>query len=212
MVAMTKEEILEKIEKTVNVCKKCRLYKTANHAVPGEGSLNAKIIFVGEAPGFNEDREGRPFVGRAGLLLEDLLRGIGLKRSDVWIGNVIKHRPPDNRDPMVDELRACRPYLYDQIRAIKPKLIVPLGRFAMAEYLPDAKISEVHGKVFRFLEYTILPLYHPAAALRSEAVLRELKADFRKIVPAFKMPLETIPRWGKSASEGGQAQMLLYNL
>jgi DNA polymerase len=209
---MKKEEILEKIEKTVATCKKCRLYRTASRVVPGEGSPSAKIVFVGEAPGFNEDREGRPFVGRAGQLLDDLLRDIGLKRSDVWIGNVIKHRPPDNRDPMVDELRACRPYLSDQIKAISPRLIVPLGRFAMAEYLIDAKISEVHGKTFRVLEYAVLPLYHPAAALRSEAVLRELRADFRRIVPAFKAPLESLPRWGKSeAPDGGDAQMLLFN-
>jgi len=207
-----KEEILEKIEKTVITCKKCRLYRTATKAVPGEGNPNAKIVFVGEAPGFNEDKQGRPFVGRAGQLLDDLLREIGLKRADVWIGNVIKHRPPENRDPMVDELRACRPYLSDQIKAISPKLIVPLGRFAMAEYLSDAKISEVHGKVFRVLEYAVLPLYHPAAALRSEAVLRELKSDFRKIVPAFKAPLENLPRWGKAAvPDGGEAQMLLFS-
>ena len=209
---MTKEEILKKIEQAVITCKKCRLYRTATKAVPGEGSPNAKIVFVGEAPGFNEDKQGKPFVGRAGQLLDELLREIGLKRTDVWIGNVIKHRPPDNRDPMVDELRACRPYLSDQLKAIKPKLIVPLGRFAMAEYLSDAKISEVHGKAYRVSEYVVLPLYHPAAALRSEAVLRELKADFRKIVPAFKANLESLPRWGKaSAPEGGEAQMLLFS-
>lgn len=210
---MTKEEILEKIERAVIGCKKCRLYRTAGRPVPGEGNPNAKIIFVGEAPGFNEDREGRPFVGRAGQLLDELLREIGLKRTDVWIGNVIKHRPPDNRDPMVDELRACRPYLEDQIKAIKPKLIVTLGRFAMAQYLPDAKISEIHGKAYRVGEYAVLPLYHPAAALRAEAVLKELRSDFRKIVPAYKASLESLPRFGKAAvPEGGDSQMFLFAL
>ena len=190
---MTKEEILEKIEKVVKSCQKCRLYKTAERAVPGEGNPHAKIAFVGEAPGFNEDKEGRPFVGRAGKLLDELLKEIGLKRSDVWIGNVVKHRPPENRDPMVDEIRACRPYLLDQIRSISPKLLVTLGRFAMAEYLPEAKISEVHGQAFRVNEYVVLPLYHPAAALRSENVSRELRQDFRRIVQGFKTSLDEIP-------------------
>lgn len=207
---MTKEEILEKIEKAVVICKKCRLYKTAKHAVPGEGNRGAKIVFVGEAPGFNEDAQGRPFVGRSGALLDELLRGIGLKRSDIWIGNVIKHRPPENRDPMVDEMRACRPFLADQIKAIKPKIIVTLGRFALTEYLPEAKISEVHGQAFRAGGFIIFPLYHPAAALRSEAVARELRSDFKKIVSVFKSPIESIPVWNKLIKEGGESQMNLF--
>ncbi|MCL5003823.1 MAG: uracil-DNA glycosylase [Patescibacteria group bacterium] len=209
---MTKDEILKKIEQAVVTCKKCRLYRTANHAVPGEGSLNAKIVFVGEAPGYNEDVQGRPFVGRAGNLLDTLLRNIGLKRQDVWIGNIIKHRPPDNRDPMVDELRACRPFLADQVRAINPKVIVTLGRFAMAEYLPEAKISEVHGQAFRVGEHVVIPLYHPAAALRSESVLRDLKEDFRKIVRVYKTKSEEIPRYKESEAPAGESQMLLFNL
>lgn len=207
---MTKEEILQKIEKAVVECRKCRLYKTASHAVPGEGNINAKIVFVGEAPGYNEDQQGRPFVGRAGQLLDELLRGIGLKRSDVWIGNIIKHRPPENRDPMVDELRSCRLFLSDQIRAIKPKMIATLGRFAMNEYLPEAKISEVHGKAFKVGEYLVFPLYHPAAALRSEGVMSELRADFRKMVSAFKAPPESFAIWGKLSEDGGESQMPLF--
>lgn len=210
---MTKEEILQKIEAAVRVCKKCRLCKTATHAVPGEGNPSARIAFVGEAPGYNEDQQGRPFVGRAGQLLEELLGSIGLKRRDVWIGNVIKHRPPENRDPMVDELRACLPYLNDQIKAIKPKLLVPLGRYAMATYLPEAKISEVHGRAFRVGEIIVLPLYHPAAALRSEAVASELRADFRKIVTVFKSPAEEIPRYQNRAPLGApENQMMLFSL
>ena len=209
---MTKEEILEKIESAVESCRKCRLYKTATHGVPGEGNPQAKIVFVGEAPGFNEDREGRPFVGQAGRLLDELLEDIGLKRRDVWIGNVIKHRPPENRDPMIDELRACRPYLLDQIKIIKPKLLVTLGRFAMAEYLPNAKISEVHGQAFRVNEYVVMPLYHPAAALRSGNVARELKQDFRKIVQVFKTPPEKIPFYGEKKVGGAEVQMMLFSL
>ena len=112
---MNKIDLLLQIEKAVKKCKKCRLCRTATNAVPGEGNPNAKIAFVGEAPGFNEDKQGRPFVGRAGQLLDDMLKGIGLKREDVWIGNIIKHRPPENRDPMVDEVRACSPYLDAQL-------------------------------------------------------------------------------------------------
>lgn len=208
---MTRDEILQKIEKTVLACKKCRLYKTASRAVPGEGSPGAKIVFVGEAPGYNEDVQGRPFVGRAGLLLDELLKSIGLKRSDVWIGNIIKHRPPDNRDPMVDELRACVPYLADQIKALKPQLLVTLGRFAMAEYLPAAKISELHGQAFRVGELVVLPLYHPAAALRSEAVSRELRSDFRKIAAVFKTPVEAIPRYRSNLEAATpENQMMLF--
>ncbi len=210
---MTRDEILQKIEKAVIACKKCRLYKTANQAVPGEGNPQAKIVFIGEAPGYNEDAQGRPFVGRAGALLDDLLRLIGLKRADVWIGNIIKHRPPENRDPMVDELRACSPYLVDQIKAIKPRLLVTLGRFAMAEYLPDGKISDLHGRAFRVGELVIFPLYHPAAALRSEAVARELRSDFRKIVTVFKTPTEEIPRYHSKQEDGApENQMMLFSL
>lgn len=210
---MTREEILAKIEKAVLTCRKCRLYRTATRAVPGEGNPNAKIVFIGEAPGYNEDVQGRPFVGRAGALLEELLRSIGLKRSDVWIGNIIKHRPPDNRDPMVDELRACLPYLNDQVKALRPKLLVTLGRFALSAYLPTAKISEVHGKPYRVGEMIILPLYHPAAALRSEGVDRELRTDFRRIVKIFGMPLTEIPRYASVAdSSAPENQMMLFSL
>lgn len=210
---MTREEILSKIEKAVLSCKKCRLYRRATRAVPGEGNPNAKIVFVGEAPGYHEDIQGRPFVGRAGSLLDELLQTIGLKRSDVWIGNIIKHRPPDNRDPMADELRACQPYLNDQIRALRPKLLITLGRFALSAYLPAAKISEVHGQPFRVLEMIVLPLYHPAAALRSEGVARELRTDFRRIAKIFETPLEEIPRYSSNSDTSvAENQMMLFSL
>lgn len=178
---MSDPRLLEQLAKEIDRCRKCRLWRTRTKAVPGHGNPKAKVLFVGEAPGFNEDRQGIPFCGAAGKLLDKLLAHSGLKREDVWIGNVIKCRPPENRDPMVDELRTCSPYLVSQIGAISPKLIVTLGRFAMAHFLSDVKISEAHGKVYRVGKYLILPLYHPAAALRSEGVLRELERDFKQI-------------------------------
>lgn len=207
---MTKEELLSQIEKAVKSCRKCRLYRTATKAVPGAGNPNSKIIFVGEAPGYNEDQQGLPFVGRAGKLLDEMLSEIGLKRADVWVGNIIKHRPVDNRDPMVDEIKACRPYTLDQIKAINPKIIVTLGRFAMDIFLSGAKISEVHGKPFRVSSRIIFPLYHPAAALRSDSVLRELKEDFRKLARASKLKEEEIPFFKNDDNPGNSSQMNLF--
>ncbi len=154
--------------------------------VPGEGNPDAKVIFIGEAPGFNEDQKGIPFCGAAGLLLDDLLASIGLKRSDVWIGNVIKCRPPENREPMVDEIRSCSPYLEMQIKALKPKLIITLGRYAMDHFVKGLQISKDHGTPKRVGDWVILPLYHPAAALRSTGVMTILKKDFRKIPEILK--------------------------
>ena len=208
---MTKEELILQIEKALKVCKKCRLYRTATHVVPGSGNHQAKIVFIGEAPGFNEDQQGLPFVGRAGRLLDELLSDINLKRSDVWVGNVVKHRPPENRDPMVDEGRACRPFILDQIKAINPRVIATLGRFAMEVFLPGAKISEIHGRPFRLGSRVVLPLYHPAAALRSDSVLRELREDFRHLVRVSKMKEESIPLF-KIGSDAPSAQIGLFAL
>lgn len=207
---MTKEDLLTQIAKAVQGCRKCRLYRTATQAVPGEGSAGARVVFVGEAPGFNEDQQGRPFVGRAGQLLEELLSEIGLKRPDVWIGNVIKHRPPENRDPMLDELRSCRSYVFDQIKAINPRIVVTLGRFAMEVFLPQAKISAVHGHPFRVSGRVIFPLYHPAAALRSESVLRELRSDFRRLPAVVKLQEEEIPVYGNSTTTVSERQISLF--
>lgn len=209
---MTKEELLSQIEKAVISCRKCRLYRTATRAVPGVGNPNSKIVFIGEAPGFNEDQQGLPFVGRAGKLLDEMLSEIALKRADIWIGNIIKHRPPDNRDPMIDEVRSCKPFVLDQIKAINPKLIATLGRFAMDVFLPGAKISEVHGKPFRVSSRIIFPLYHPAAALRSDSVLRELKEDFRKLARASNLKEEEIPFFGSGANSGDPSQMNFFSL
>ncbi|MEA2020451.1 MAG: uracil-DNA glycosylase [Patescibacteria group bacterium] len=173
--------ILRQVRKQIQRCDKCRLARTRTNTVPGEGPKDAEVAFVGEAPGYNEDREGRPFVGKAGKLLDKLLRSVQISRKDVWIGNVIKCRPPNNRSPHVDELRACEPYLDLQLREISPKVVCTLGRYATEHFLGDIKISEVHGTPFNAGRFVVFPLFHPAAALRSKNVKRELQEDFRKI-------------------------------
>ncbi len=148
----------------------------------GEGNLDTLVMFIGEAPGFYEDKLMRPFVGRAGKLLDRLIGAAGWKREDVYISNIVKRRPPENRDPLPEEIEAYKPYLAREIEIINPKIIAPLGRFSMNYFLPDAKISKDHGKVFRMKGIRlIMPLYHPAAALRSTSVLQELEKDFAKL-------------------------------
>lgn len=186
---MNKQELLEQIEKNVLKCKKCRLCENVLNAVPGEGNINAKLVFVGEAPGAQEDATGRPFVGRAGKLLDKLLVDIGMNREDVWIGNIIKHRPPNNRDPLPDELSACSPYLTMQLKAISPLLIVTLGRFSMNYFYAAGKISRDHGNLLTVGDYNIFPIYHPAAALRNRNFAKALVQDFRRI-PEILVNLE----------------------
>ena len=176
---------LNEIACQVKQCQRCPLYKTANKAVPGQGNSGAKIMFIGEAPGYNEDQQGVPFCGAAGNLLDKLLASIGLKREAVFIGNVIKHRPPQNRDPLPTEIKACQPYLDQQIEIIDPKVIVTLGRFAMNLFLPGEYISQIHGQtryaVYLGKKYVIMPLYHPAAALRNSKVMEATQEDFQKL-------------------------------
>lgn len=174
-------ELLTQIDRVISTCHNCRLWRTANHAVPGEGSGVAKIMFVGEGPGYHEDKLGRPFVGRAGNLLDRLLLKNGLRREEVFITNVVKHRPPENRAPMKDEVRSCLPYLLQQIRIINPKVIVPLGLSALGVFIKDKSISELHGHPLKIGNRIILPLFHPAAALRSGSVLKILEKDFRDL-------------------------------
>lgn len=184
------EEDLEDIRKEVLNCRKCGLCNTRTNPVVGEGNPKAKIMFVGEAPGFNEDRMGRPFCGAAGRVLDELLESIGIKRGDVYISNLLKCRPPGNRDPQKEEISACSPFLERQIEIIKPKIICPLGRysmrFLMEKYgLKDKiePISRIHGKVFEvsslFQEIKIIPLYHPAVATYNINMKEVLKRDFR---------------------------------
>lgn len=172
---------LEALHQEVRQCTKCPLWQGRTLAVPGEGPPNAPVMFVGEAPGFHEDRQGRPFVGAAGAFLNELLASIGLKREDVYITNIIKCRPPGNRDPYMDEIEACSPYLDRQVALIRPKVIVTLGRYSLAHWLPNAKISQAHGKPIRVGDLVIFPIYHPAAALHQPALKRTVEEDFRKL-------------------------------
>jgi DNA polymerase len=172
---------LQKIADEVNVCTKCPLHQGRTRAVPGEGPLNADIMFIGEAPGRNEDMQGRPFVGQAGRLLEQLLTEIGLTRDDVWIGNVVKCRPPNNRDPEPEEIAACSMYLERQIALLQPKVIATLGRYSMEKFFPGARITKVHGQAKRAGDRVLIPLFHPAYVLRNMSALPDAERDMRKI-------------------------------
>jgi len=154
--------------------------------VPGEGPENAEIVFIGEAPGFHEDQQGRPFVGAAGKFLEELLESIGLTRKDVFIANVIKCRPPGNRDPLPEEINACRPFLDRQIELIQPKLVVTLGRFSMARAFPKARISRIHGQPRKIGGVLYYPMYHPAAALHQPSLRSVVKEDMLRIPELIK--------------------------
>ena len=175
------EEMLKEIAAEVSICSRCDLCKGRTKAVPGEGSPHAKILFIGEGPGFHEDRQGRPFVGPSGQFLEELLKSIGLKRSDVFITNVVKCRPPENRDPLPVEINACDDYLERQIAALKPLVIVTLGRVSMAKFFGGEKISVIHGRPRKKDGYVCIPMFHPAAALRTESYKIALREDFKKI-------------------------------
>ena len=174
---------LEAIAAEVRDCTRCRLHVGRTRSVPGEGNPSTEVVFVGEGPGFNEDRQGRPFVGRAGDLLVKLLGSIGWRREDVFITNIVKCRPPDNRDPEPDEIAACAPYLVRQLEILDPAMVVTLGRHSMGRFMPGARISQAHGTVRPADPATgardalVFAMYHPAAALRTPAIERESYAD-----------------------------------
>lgn len=178
---MDAAEELAQIAAEVKVCTLCKLHRGAIKAVPGEGPAGAKIMFIGEAPGFNEDRQGRPFVGAAGQFLSELLALAGLRRQDVFITNVVKHRPPNNRDPEPDEIAACGLYLERQISAIDPRVIVTLGRFSMAKWFPNERISRIHGQPRWAAGRLIVPMMHPAAALHQPQNRPLIEADFERL-------------------------------
>jgi len=182
---MDKQKELEKIAQEVKACQTCSLAKSAIHPVPGSGNPNAEIMLIGEAPGYWEDQKGIPFVGPAGKLLDELLTSIDLSRERVFVTNVLKHRPPGNRDPLPEEVKTCQPFLERQINIIQPKAIITLGRFAMYHFLPLGKISRDHGQG-KIIEYAgrrliLIPMFHPAAALRAGEVDRQLREDFKKV-------------------------------
>jgi uracil-DNA glycosylase len=178
---------LEAIAAEVRDCTRCRLHATRTRAVPGEGDPSTEVVFVGEGPGQNEDREGRPFVGRAGGLLVNLLAHIGWTRDDVFITNIVKCRPPGNRDPEPDEVEACAPYLHRQLEVLDPAMIVTLGRHSMGRFMPGARISQAHGTVSPAdpstgaEDATVFAMYHPAAALRTPAIETESYEDVARI-------------------------------
>lgn len=197
---MSAQADLTQIAAEVNACTRCKLHRSRTRAVPGEGPAEARLMFIGEGPGFHEDQQGRPFVGAAGQFLEELLALIGLKREQVFITNVIKCRPPANRDPEPDELAACSDYLDRQIAALDPRVIVTLGRFSMAKFFPDAKISAVHGQARQVNgppfaaggRRLVVAMFHPAAALHQPKYREPLIEDFKKL-PALIAQAERAP-------------------
>jgi DNA polymerase len=188
---LERRQALDAIAAEVRVCTKCRLHETRTRAVPGEGDPDTEVVFVGEGPGFNEDRGGRPFIGRAGDLLVKLLASIGWRRDEVFITNIVKCRPPDNRDPQPDEVAACAPYLRRQLEVLDPAVIVTLGRHSMARFMPGARISQAHGTLRPVDPETgardavVYAMYHPAAALRTPAIETESYADMAGVPVAL---------------------------
>lgn len=172
---------LEALSQEIMGCTKCDLWRSRVRAVPGEGNPGAKVMFIGEGPGYHEDRQGRPFVGPAGQFLNELLASIGLRREDVYITNIVKCRPPGNRDPLPEEVEACRPYLDRQLELIRPKVVVCLGRHSMARFFPGEKISKVHGQARRQGGTIYVAMYHPAAALHQPALKPILEEDFKRL-------------------------------
>jgi DNA polymerase len=188
-----KQSALGKLNAGVSACHACPLGSQRTRAVPGEGPVDAEIMLVGEAPGYYEDQQGRPFVGAAGQFLEQLLGGIGLKRTDVFIANVIKCRPPSNRDPLPEEISACSHWLGEQFDLIHPRVIVTLGRYSLARFLPGTPIGKVHGMGRKINGTWVVPMYHPAAALHQGSLRKTIEDDFKKI-PAFLDQARKEPR------------------
>lgn len=178
---MSETNRLSTIREEILHCQKCPLAKGRKNAVPGEGPSSVDIMFIGEGPGYHENQQGKPFVGQAGMFLDELLASADLKREDVFITNVVKCRPPENRDPMPEELTACAHYLDEQIALLDPKVIVTLGRFSMAKFIENGRISQIHGKSHKVGKRLIVTMYHPAAALHQPALRPALVEDFSKL-------------------------------
>jgi len=211
---------LSELNVQINACRACPLGSTRTHAVPGEGRIDADIMFIGEGPGYYEDQQGRPFVGAAGQFLEQLLASIGLTRRDVFIVNVVKCRPPQNRDPLPEEIGACSTWLSRQIDIVRPKVIVTLGRYSLARFLPGMPIGRIHGQARKVNGQWVVPMYHPAAALHQGSLRRIIEDDFKKIPGYLELAereqqpvlqqssgqvLETVPA---SAPEAEQMKLL----
>jgi DNA polymerase len=214
---------LETITAEVKACTKCKLHHGTKNGVPGEGPATAEIMLIGEGPGFHEDQQGRPFVGASGKFLEELLAAIGLKRTDVFIANVVKHRPPGNRDPEPDEIAACAGFLDRQITALNPTVIVTLGRYSMARFFPNAKISAIHGQARLVNGRLVVAMFHPAAALHQQTLRQTLIDDFKKLPgyiarakqssspPAPRTgPLALPPKPAEEGNDDGPEQLKLF--
>jgi DNA polymerase len=179
---MKAQEALDTLAQQISVCKKCELHQGRTKAVPGEGPTHAEIMFIGEAPGASEDKQGRPFVGASGRFLNELLARAGVNREEVWIANVVKCRPPGNRDPKPVEVETCTTnYLDNQIRIVNPQIIVTLGRHSLNKFLPGSKITEIHGQMQKAGRYFVIPMFHPAAALHQERFRPLLLEDFARL-------------------------------
>jgi uracil-DNA glycosylase len=184
----TQDSLLADLQKIAVVCQNCRLAKSRTQVVYGVGSPNADLMFIGEAPGRDEDLQGEPFVGRAGQLLTDIIKAMKLTRDDVYIANVIKCRPPENRNPEPDEMEACRPYIRRQIEIIQPKVIVTLGRFALQSLTEKAyAVSAVRGQWLEYNGIKVMPTYHPAYLLRTPAAKKDVWADMKKVMAELEI-------------------------
>ena len=186
---------LTELYKEIERCQACELAKSRTRVVPGEGPEKVDILFIGEAPGWHEDQQGRPFVGPAGQFLEELLASIKLNRGQVYIANVIKCRPPSNRDPLPGEIQACSKWLDRQVELLQPKIIVTLGRYSMARYFPNQTISKIHGKAKKENNVILFPMYHPAAALHQGGLRKTIEADMLNI-PQIMTQIDKMPETG----------------
>jgi len=199
---------LQLVAAEIRACTACPLHRSARQAVPGDGSAESGIFFLGEAPGYHEDLQGRPFVGSAGQFLDELLAGIGLDRRKVFITNVVRHRPPENRDPLPEEIAACDVWLRRHLEVLRPRVIVTLGRHAMAKFFPGDSISRIHGNPRRTADgLVVFPVYHPAAALHQPALRDALIADFAALALFLATPLRPKP---EDAEEKPAEQITLF--
>ena len=192
---------LEVLAEQIHHCTDCPLSQTRVRAVPGEGPEHPEIMFIGEGPGFHEDQQGRPFVGPAGKYLEQLLASIEMRREQVYITNVVKCRPPNNRDPLPSEIEACRKYLDHQIELLQPKVLVTLGRFSLGRFFPRESISRVHGRPRPWNGITLVPMYHPAAALHQASMRQYIEEDFRRLPDILQGLLREEPQAETTVTE-----------
>ncbi len=201
---------LSKVASEVRACALCGLSASRKNAVPGEGPARAEVMLIGEGPGFHEDQQGRPFVGPSGQFLTELLASAGYKREHVFITNVVKCRPPGNRDPLPEEIQACSQYLDRQIALINPKVIVTLGRFSMARWFPGQKISAIHGKAKRVDGRVVVAMFHPAAALHQQSLRSLIEEDFRRLPEIVESALAEEARTTPKPSDSAGEQLSLF--